>query len=107
MGANYWKTYAPMVNWISGRFLLILSEIAGLESQVIDFVLAFPQADLDVPIYMEIPLGMQIPGVPEDSRTHVLKLKKSLYGLKQASANWYDMLAQALRDRGFKEASDP
>ena len=106
-GVNYWETYAPVVNWISVRFLLILSEIAGLESQAIDFVLAFPQADLDVPIYMEIPMKMQIPGVPENSRTHVLRLKKSLYGLKQASANWYEMLAQALRDRGFKEASDP
>ena len=41
-GVNYWETYAPVVNWISVRFLLVLSEIIGLESRAIDFVLAFP-----------------------------------------------------------------
>ena len=61
-GVNYWETYAPVVNWISVRFLLILSELAGLESRTIDFVLAFPQADLDVPVYMELPIGMEVPG---------------------------------------------
>ena len=95
------------MNWISVRFLLVLSQIAGLESQAIDFVLAFPQADLDVPVYMELPLGMELPPSFGPSKSNVLLLKKSLYGLKQASLNWYDMLANALRDRGFKEASDP
>ena len=60
-GVNYWETYAPVVNWISIRFLLVISEVVGLESKAIDFVLAFPQADLDVPVYMEIPMGMEIP----------------------------------------------
>ena len=53
-GINYWETYAPLVNWISIRFLLVLSEIVGLESKSIDFVLAFPQVDLDMPVYMEL-----------------------------------------------------
>ena len=62
-GINYWGTYALVVNWISIGFLLVLGEIVGLESQeAIDFVLASPQADLDVPVYMELPLGMEIPG---------------------------------------------
>ena len=38
---NYWETYAPVVNWISVRFLLIISELADLETQALDFVLAF------------------------------------------------------------------
>ena len=49
-GMHYWETHAPVVNWISVCFLLILSEIDGPESQVIDFVLAFPQVDLDIPV---------------------------------------------------------
>ena len=106
-GINYWETYAPVVNWISIRFLLVLSEIVGLESRAIDFVLAFPQADLDVPVYMEIPLGMEIPNATHE-REYVLLLKKNLYGLKQASANWYDMLKKGLNLRGFKESvADP
>ena len=107
-GVNYWETYAPVVNWISVRFLLTLSEIVGLESRTIDFVLAFPQAELDVPVYMELPIGMDVPGVQDSRKSHVLCLRRSLYGLKQASANWYDMLKQGLISRGFNESiADP
>ena len=59
-GVNYWETYAPVVNWISVQFLLIISELAGLETQALDFILAFPQADLDVPVYMELPIEMDL-----------------------------------------------
>ena len=74
-GINYWETYAPVVNWISIRFLLVLSEIVGLESKALDFVLAFPQADLDVPVYMELPAGMEVKG-DRHEKQHVLLLKK-------------------------------
>ena len=105
---NYWETYAPVVNWISVRFLLVLSELAGLESKTIDFVLAFPQAELDVPVYMELPIGMEVSGAEGDRRQHALCLKKSLYGLKQASANWHSMLKTGLELRAFKESvADP
>jgi hypothetical protein len=106
-GVNYWETYAPVVNWISVRFLLIICQISGLESQALDFVLAFPQADLDTPVFMEIPIGISVDGI-EQNRKYVLRLKKSLYGLKQASSNWYSCLKTALEDRGFKESlADP
>ena len=57
---NYWETYAPVVNWISIRFLLALSDIVGLESQDIDFILDVPQAELDVPVYTELSMGMKL-----------------------------------------------
>ena len=107
-GVNYWETYAPVVNWISVRFLLVLSEIVGLESRAIDFVLAFPQAELDVPVYMELPIGMEVPGSQQNRKLYLLRLKRSLYGLKQASANWYDMLKKGLQRRGLQESvADP
>lgn len=105
-GINYWETYAPVVNWISVRFLMIISEILGLETQAIDFVLAFPQAKLDVPVYMYLPAGMQLCGIPDGAHhMYILKLERTLYGLKQTSANWYDMLKKALISRGFKESA--
>ena len=108
-GINYWETYASVVNWISVQFLLILSQIAGLDTRAINFVLAFLQAKLDVPVYMYIPAGMQLSGILSEShQMYILKLEKSLYGLKQASANWYDMLKKALEDIQFcKSAADP
>ncbi len=47
-----------MVMWDSVCLLLVVAKIHGLELKSIDFVLAFPQAGLDVPVYMELPAGV-------------------------------------------------
>ena len=96
-GVDYWETYSPVVKWISVRLLFSLSLILKLESRSINFVLVFPQADLDEDIYMELPFGFN----SNRQRTHVLKLNKSLYGLKQSSSNWFKFLTQSLVDRSF------
>ena len=54
---NYWETYSPVVIMLIVRLLIALCHIHGLESKSIDFVLAFPQADLDVDIWIELSLG--------------------------------------------------
>ena len=72
-GQNYWETYAPVVNWASVRFLRAVAKIHGLASKSIDFVLAFPQADLEVPAYMELPLGFDAPD-NESRKLYVLRL---------------------------------
>jgi hypothetical protein len=79
-----------------------------LPTTAIDFVLAYPQAMLpkDTVIYMEIPMGTFIDGAHR--KTHVLKLRKNLYGLKQAGLNWYNYLKQGLEERGFRQSNvDP
>ena len=96
-GVNYWETYATVVNCISVRFLLILSELEGLEIRTIDFVLAFPQADLYVPVYMELTIGMEVPGSEGHNKLYVLRLRQSLYSLKTAYYNWYEMLKKGLK----------
>ncbi len=47
-GTNYWETYAPVANWASVCLLLAVPKIHSLPSKSIDFVLAFPQAYLEV-----------------------------------------------------------
>ena len=76
--------------------LLAICIIHGLESKSIDFILAFPQADLDDDIWMELPMGIAVSGKDNELRAYVLKLKKSLYDLKQASLNWFEKLKQDL-----------
>jgi len=79
-----------------------VAKIHGLKSKSIDFVLAFPQADLDVPVYMELPAGVNPIDVSDgDQRRYVLKLNKSLYGLKQAGFNWFEKLHEGLITRDF------
>ena len=83
---------------------MILAKLCDLDTRAIDFVLAFPQADLEIPVYMEIPVGMTIGNDPDARKQYVLKLKKSLYGLKNASANWHQFLKKGLELRGFTES---
>jgi hypothetical protein len=83
------------------HLLLALCNIHGLKSKSVDFILVFPQADLEVNTWMELPQGIKVDCTPESSRAYVLKLKKSLYGLKQVSLNWFEKLKQGLMDCGF------
>ena len=79
------------------RLLLVLCNIHKLESKSIDFFLAFPQADLDVYIWMGLTIGFVVDeAVYGESRSYVIKLNKNIYDLKQASLNWYDKLRDGL-----------
>ena len=69
--------------------LIAIASIHEFPSISIDFVLAFPQSDLDVDVFMDLPLVMLVDG---NRREWVLKLNKSLYGLNQASEKWFDLL---------------
>ena len=74
----------------------------------IDFVLAFPQADIDINTWMELPEGMIPVSNKSNLRLYTLKLNIILYGLKQASHNWYENLKQSLLDRYFTSSNiDP
>ena len=92
-GINYWEMYAPVVQWMSVRIMLTLTAIENLHSKSIDFLLAYPQADLDVDIYMKLPQGFNVR--PENGR-YVLKLQNNLYGLKKAGHNWFENLSSEL-----------
>ena len=86
-GVQYWETYSPVVSWMAVMTLLILSKIHGLHTKCIDFTLAFPQADVKVPIYLHTPPGIQL-NEGESQHKMVLKLKKNLYGLRDAGRTW-------------------
>ena len=78
---------------MSFRIMLTLAAIKNLHTKSIDFLLAYPQADVDVDIYMELPQGFNME--PESGR-YVLKLQKNLYGMKQAGHNWLEKISSAL-----------
>ncbi|KAL9273608.1 Retrovirus-related Pol polyprotein from transposon RE1-like protein [Drosera capensis] len=63
----------------------------------------FLQGDLDEEIYMHMPPGYVNQG-PNHARS-VCRLNKSLYGLKQASRNWYAKCSNALPSFGFRRSA--
>lgn len=76
---DYWDTYSPVVLWQRIRLTFILAIVNGWHIQSIDFVLAFPQADVKTDIYMQppqVPPSFQIPDLPRPSNRffHVYKL---------------------------------
>jgi hypothetical protein len=58
-GKFYWEMFLPVVKMISVKRLLVIAKIHGLEPKSIVFVLAFPQADLNIDIWMDLPIGFE------------------------------------------------
>ncbi|GKC86221.1 retrovirus-related pol polyprotein from transposon TNT 1-94 [Tanacetum coccineum] len=66
--------------------------------------MAFLNGELKEEVYVSQPEGF----VDQDNPSHVYKLKKALYDLKQAPRAWYDMLSSFLISQHFsKGAVDP
>jgi len=60
----------------------------------------FLHADLDEEVYMLIPKGISNPN------NKVCRLKKSLYGLKQASRQWFSKLKETLMSFGYTQSKN-
>ena len=59
-GVHYDTTYSPVVAWSTIHLMLILSIIHGWHTHQINFVLAFPQADIKIDVYMEVPRQFKV-----------------------------------------------
>jgi hypothetical protein len=118
-GVDYWETYAPVIHWSTVRMVLVLSALLSLKSRQVDYTQAFPQAPLEDDVFMRIPQGWyydptskQLLPKSNDPRSfdkeHFIRLKRNLYGVKQAARNWYHHLRQGLLGRGFVQSKiDP
>ncbi len=59
--------------------------------------MAYPQANIEVPLYIDIPKGFTF---NSSRQMHCLKLLKNLYGQKQAGRTWHLHLHQGMLDLG-------
>ena len=84
-GIDYKETFSPVSKKDSLRIILALVAHFDLELQQMDVKTAFLNGELEEEVYMKQPEGFS------SSRGEhlVCKLKKSIYGLKQASRQWY------------------
>ena len=82
-GVDYDETFSPVAHLSSVRLIFALAASHRLKLRQLDVIGAFLQADLHQEIYMKQPEGF-----PNDNTELVCRLKKSLYGLKQAGLEW-------------------
>ena len=96
---NYFETYAPVVTWFAIRLVIVMGIIFNWALRQVDFVMAYPQAPVEMDIYMELPQGIQTE--TGNSKDHVLKLLKNIYGQKQAGRVWNSFLVDKLTSLGY------
>ncbi|KAG9446519.1 hypothetical protein H6P81_012647 [Aristolochia fimbriata] len=86
---------------ISIRTILSIVAVKGLYLEQLDVKTAFLHGDLEEEIYMRQPASFEVIG--KESR--VCKLKRSLYGLKQALRQWYLKFDRFMLDIGFARSN--
>ncbi|UYV78672.1 hypothetical protein LAZ67_16002340 [Cordylochernes scorpioides] len=98
-GRDYEETFAPIVKHSTIRAFLAASVYKGMKVNHLDVKTAFLHGDLDKELYMELPEGLHT-----KQTNKVCKLKKAIYGLKQAGRSWNTKIASTLIKNNFKQS---
>jgi transposase InsO family protein len=98
-GIDFTETFSPVSTKDSFRIIMAIVAHFDLSLHQMDVKTAFLNGELYEEIYMKQPEGF----IQEGRENLVCKLKKSIYGLKQASRQWYLKFDEVIRSYGFTE----
>ena len=93
-GQDFTFTFAPVARWDSIRSLLCIATINDFEIRQLDVKTAYLNGPLEEEIYMKAPDGF-------DFSSPFWRLRKGLYGLRQAGRQWYLTLHDAYTNLGY------
>lgn len=99
-GVDYNEIFALVSRHDTIRVVLALAASMACNIHQMDVKSAFLNGYLQEEIYVKQPLGFSAKG-QED---RVLKLKKSLYGLKQTPRAWYSRINDYFEHEGFEKS---
>jgi hypothetical protein len=101
-GVDFTESFAPVLNDVSFRLMLISKLVWDMTSTVVDIETTFLHGNLDKEIYMDVPMGLSI------GPNKKLLLRKTIYGLVQSAKKFYEKLIDVLKVIGFEVSkSDP
>ncbi|CAL2274253.1 unnamed protein product [Prunus armeniaca] len=98
-GIDYSETFSPVSTKDAFRIIMALTAQYDLFLHQMDVKTTFLNGRLDEEIYMVQPEGF----IKEGEEHLVCKLKKSIYGLNQASRQWYLRFDEVVSSQGFTE----
>ena len=94
-GVEYDSVFAATLPGVSFRTLMCCIAAEDLDTDQLDAVKAFTQAEIDKLVYVEMPEGFEVPG-------HVCLLHMALEGIKQGAALWFALNRAAWLKLGAK-----
>ncbi|CAM8884098.1 unnamed protein product [Rhodiola kirilowii] len=98
-GIDYNETFSLVSRKDSFRIIMALVAHYDLELHQMDVKTAFLNGNLEEEVYMSQPEGF----IAQGKEHMVCKLNRSIYGLKQASRQWYLKFNDTIISFGFKE----
>nr|GEU63305.1 hypothetical protein [Tanacetum cinerariifolium] len=103
-GIDFEESFAPVAKIEAIRIFIANAAHTNMTIYQMDVKTAFLNGELKEEVYVSQPKGF----VDQDNPSHVYKLKKALYSLKQAPRAWYDMMTSFLISQQFsKGVVDP
>ena len=97
-GIDYNAIFSPVIRYETVHLMFALGALENWHFEALDVKTAFLYGTLDEEVYMKQPEGFVIRG----KENKVLRLKKAIYGLKQASHSWWEELKTSMSQLGFK-----
>ncbi|GJS03957.1 retrotransposon protein, putative, ty1-copia subclass [Tanacetum coccineum] len=101
-GIDYEETFSPVADIRAIRILIAIAAYYDYEIWQMDVKTAFLNGYLNEEVYMEQPEGF----VNQKYPNRVCKLKRSIYGLKQASRQWNKRFDDEIKKFGFSQNAD-
>jgi hypothetical protein len=98
-GEVYDETFSPVVIYTSIRAIIYLAASMGWILHQMDVKTAFLNGVIEEEVYIDKPQCFEV----HPRETHVCRLKKAVYGLKQSPRAWYTHIDSYLTRLGFSK----